>query len=301
MCRCEVPQSAVTATRSYGPSDAAKVPPMRRLTVLLLVLLVVVAAGAAAAYTFILQPGAITDGPAASTSEAIEQAPASAVEVRDAFLATPQQVDLSLAVDLPKGAGADNPDHQEITASGQIDYSAGNADLVYDFGELTNAGGHLGDFDTLHVLYVDSTAYLKIFVSGPPWLTFDPEDATSPYVLRLREVMLTAPMILPGLLEVAGGSEASKGGLPLQIDVEALADADDELAAGLGSALEELRAADVTLDVGADSSVALAFSYPGTEGRTDVQVSYEMSPFNEQVSVEAPKPSRVRTFSSIFG
>lgn len=274
---------------------------MRRLTVLLLVLLVVVAAGAAAAYMFLLQPGGLAGDSAASTPEAVEETPASPVAVRDALLATPQQLDLFLAIDLPKGAGLDNPDHQEITASGQIDYSGGNADLVYDFGELTNAGGHLGDFDTLHVLYVDSTGYLKIFVSGPPWVTFEPEDATNPYLLRLREVMLTAPMILPGLLEVAGAREASEGALPLEIDVAALADADDELAAGLGSALEELRAADVTLVLGVDSSVALAFSYPGTEGRTDVQVSYKMSAFNEEVSVEAPKPSRVRTFSSIFG
>lgn len=280
---------------------------MRRLTLLLLVTLLV-AAAAGAAYMFVGQPADRADAPAASRKDTVGATPTTrvaATAARDALLATPQQVDLLLAVDLPKGAGLDNPDHQEIMGSGQIDYSEGDADLVYNFGELTNAAGHLGDFESLDVIYVDRTGYLKIFVSGPPWLRIQPDDAANGHVLRLREVMLTTPMILPGLLDVAASADGVSGAaVPQQIDVASLVDADDNITSGIASALQKVGAQEITFDLtvdeDGDAQMALAFSYPDTAGQTDVQVTYRITSTDEQVSVDVPNPSRVRTFSSIF-
>lgn len=147
------------------------------------------------------------------------------IEAKEALLATPHEVDLDLSVDIPEGSEVDNPDHQEISAGGTIDLSAGDAQLVYDYQGLANAAGFLGHFDTMDAIYVGGTGYLKIFENGPPWLSIEPADATNDEVQRLRDVMLTTPMILPGLLEAAASSPLSSHELSREVTPSSLATA----------------------------------------------------------------------------
>ena len=275
---------------------------MNRRTLVLLVLVLLVAGGTAAYLYATRDVGPVTvvgpDGEEIDVSGAL-------LDARDALLATPHDVELELAVDIPKDSESDNPDHQEISADGSIDFEARNAELVYDFNELANAGGFLGHFDTMDVLYVESTGYLDVFVDGPPWVSIEPGDAFENSIARLRELMLTTPMILPGLLEASAVSPMGTGGeLTREVDPAALSASEDELAAGLGLVFEDLDVdailVETTLGDAGPTEIAVSFEYP-QQGKFEVEATYVLDAAQGEVSVEAPDDSEVRTFESIFG
>jgi hypothetical protein len=227
------------------------------------------------------------------------------LDASGSLLSVPREVDLLLSVDIPKGSESDNPDHQEITAEGNVDFGDRNAELVYDFDDLANAAGFMGHFDTLDVIYVDGTGYLDIFTNGPPWVSIQPRDASNGSVQRLRDLMMTTPVALPAMLEVAAEAELGPSGeLSREVDASALAESGDEIAAGIGAALEELGGGpvvlEVTLDEDAPSEIVAAFGYNVPEGRIEVEVTYELALLEGDVSVTAPDDSDVREFSSFF-
>lgn len=273
---------------------------MTRRALFLLVLLAVVAAGATTAYWFVLDGDVLEDRPR-------RDVPGEAVlDARIDLLTSPQQVDFFLTVDhLPRDDGGDTPRQEQISADGAVDFEARDAELLYNFEDVSNAAGFFGNFDTMNVIYDDGTGYLEVFTSGPPWVSVVPEDAANQHVLRLREVMLTTPLIIPGLLDVAASSDpVSDAGSTYEIPVAALAETDDDMVAGMGTALEEIGAQVVTLDADlpeeSDAEIELSFTYLGRVGEAHVNATYEMSPV-EEVQVEAPAPSQVRRFSSFFG
>ena len=278
------------------------VPPMTRRALYLL-LLVLLVAGGTVAYLFLTRDSATTTvvGP---DGESIE-ASGPLLEARDALLAGPHDVEFELAVDIPKNSESDNPDHQEISAEGSVDFEARNAELVYDFHDLANAAGFLGHFDTMEVLFSEGTGYLDIFQSGPNWVSIEPGDASEDSVSRLRDLMLTTPMILPGLLEASATSPSGTGDeLSREVDPATLSASEDELTAGLGAAFEDLEVdsilVETTLEDSGPAEVVVSFQYKAQEGTNTVQASYALAPTDEEVSVEAPDDSEVRTFSSIF-
>ena len=271
---------------------------MRRQTFVLLFLLALLVAGAVATYAlFVVGDGDSPDADAGSPGFA---------ETRDALLAAPQQVDVLLTVDVWKTTDRAERVRKEITALGEVDFESGDAELVYDYQGTSNAAGLLGDPDTMQALYDDGTGYLELLTTSRPWVRIEPEDASNPHVARLREVMLTAPIMLPGLLEVAENSDPTAGpGAPSRVQVSALAGADDDIAAGIGSALEEIGADQVTIVVTGDerqpSEITVGFSYPGRQDETEVEVTYGLLPLDTEVSVEAPERGRVQSFSSLVG
>src|SRR5688572_1764824 len=133
---------------------------MKKRTVLLIVLALLVA-GAAGAYLWTSSESPLVGGGGA-------EAYAPLLEARESLLAAPRDVDLGLSVDIPKGSESDNPDHQELSAEGSVDFASGEADFVYDFNGLANAAGFLGHFDTMDVIYADGVGYLDVFIDGPP-------------------------------------------------------------------------------------------------------------------------------------
>lgn len=278
------------------------VPPMTRRALFLL-LLVLLVAGGTGAYLFLTRDSGTTVT-VGTDGEPIE-ASGPLLEARDSLLASPYDVQVELVVDIPKNSESDNPDHQEISADGSVDFQARNAELVYDFQGLANAAGFLGHFDTMDVLYVEGTGYLDVFQDGPPWVSIEPGDAGEDSVSRLRDLMLTTPMILPGLLEASATSPSATGDeLSREVDPAGLSASEDELAAGLGAVFEDLKVdsilVETTLEDSGPAEVVVSFEYLAQEGKNRVEATYVLGTTDEEVSVEAPEGSDVRTFSSIF-
>lgn len=228
------------------------------------------------------------------------------LEASEALRSGPQEISLDLAIDIPKGSESDNQDHQEISATGAVDYSSGQAELAYDFKGLNNAAGFLGHFDTMDVLYADGTGYLEIFQSGPAWVSIEPENAANGQVSRLRDVMLTSPVLLSGLVEAAAISpEGTEGETSREVVPSTLVDSDDQLVAGLGAAFEEVGVDSIlvksTLNDGGVSEVSVFFDYKVPEGRNEILAVYELAPAEGDVLVEIPSDSDTREFSDIFG
>lgn len=269
--------------------------------ILLLIALVLLVAGVAGAYVWTNSESS----PSAGNGGAELYAPL--LEARESLLSAPRDVELELSIDIPKGSESDNPDHQEISAEGSVDFAGSEAELVYDFNDLANAAGFLGHFDTMEVIYADGVGYLDVFIDGPPWVSIEPSDASNGDVSRLRELMLTTPMVLPGLLEASATASMGAGGeLSREVDPEALAASDDPIASGLGGAFEDLEVdaieVEVTLgDDGEPAEVVISFHYRPQQGKTTVEATYLLDTAEDEVSVEAPGDSEVRTFSSIFG
>ena len=273
---------------------------MKSRTWLIVILALLVVAGAVT-YVFIVRDAS----PATTTGGGSTEPYGPLLDARDALLKGAQEIELELAVDVPKGSESDNPDHQEISAEGVADLAAGDADLLYDFQGLNNAAGFLGHFDTMEVRYIDGTGYLDIFNDGPRWVSIQPGDASKGDVHRLRDAMLTTPMILSGLLEAAATSPTGSDELSREVNPANLASSKDELAAGVGEAFTELDVdlivVTVELDDGYPSKVEAIFEYMTGQGKLDVHVTYTLTSSQEPPSIETPAEDDIRAFSEFFG
>lgn len=245
----------------------------------------------------------------AATVFLIVRQPSSPVEAaRSTLLGTPFRIELTLAVDIPKGSESDNPDHQEIDATGVVDLAAGTGEMTYDFNELNNSAGFLGHFDSMDMILTDDSIYIDVFVDGPAWLRIVPEDIGTGDVARLHDMLLTNPLTLPAYLEVeAIDHQASDTEIRRTVSPESLASADDAFAAAVGATFEEwdVEAIDVTVTLGGavPEEVVLSFSYaPGGVGKAiDVTATYELSPQDASPDVVLPADDDVREYADIFG
>lgn len=228
-------------------------------------------------------------------------------DLYDNLVASPHSLALDLAVEVPEGSESDNPGKQVIEAEGSFDFVSGAGDVTYDFKELNNAAGFLGHFETLEALFTEKEIYLEIFKSGPPWMRFRPEDIGTGDVLRLREIFMTAPYMLPALLDVPGTEEEEDAGRwTRSVDVAALADSEDPFAAAAGEVLEGWNTDTVELRVvqvgSAPLQMILSFVHaPSGSGEITVNATYELSPEDEVPEVDPPTGDDVRDLSDFLG
>lgn len=232
-------------------------------------------------------------------SAAGETSPAM-LEARDSLLGSAQEVDLTLTVRVPPGSDADDDDEQELDASGTIDLAGGVADLDYDFNGLNNAGGFLGHFEEINILWIDGVGYLDVFSDGPQWVQVEPGDAVGTDIDRLRDVIVTTPLGIPGVLGAPGeGDDSSR-----DVAVPSLVASEDAFVSQVGAALEELGADTIEVQLADDGDISVGFTYPAPDSPTKemtVNVVYTFVSRESGPEVQAPDASEVRQFSDIFG
>ena len=108
---------------------------MKRRTISLLVIVLLLAGGTAAYLYATRDVGPVTVvGPDGEEIEAYGPQ----LEAREALLSAPRDVEIELAVDIPKKSESENPLHQQMYADGSVDLGNRNAELVYDFNDLAN-------------------------------------------------------------------------------------------------------------------------------------------------------------------
>ena len=280
----------------------AKVPPVSRRSLLWIVIVVLAIGAAITGYLYL---GEFGTPPSSSPSG--EDLSEELTQIREALLSSPYEVDVNLSIDIPKGSESDNPDHQEIDAEGAVDLGSGEGDLTYDFNDLANAGGFLGHFDEMQVLFSDDSAYLDVFLDGPAWVRTPPEAVEEDQIARLRDVLLTSPITLASYFDVDGTAQETSDGITATVPPGSLAALTDPVPAAIGTFLEErgVEAIELEVTTGAEGPevIAVAFAYQPVEGSKElieVVATYELTP-GSTAEFGVPSEDDVREFSEIFG
>lgn len=234
-----------------------------------------------------------------------EEAPLS--PVREALLGAPHSIDLTLVVDVAPGTDREDPDHQEMTAAGVFDFAAMEGELTYDYQGLNNAAGFLGHLAEMDAVFSSNTVYFDIFGDSPRWVLTEPDDALNNNVDRLRDIMLTNPLILPALLQIPDAPDvSSEVSFSVPID-DLIGDGAHPLGSMLGEVLGRLGTdqldIQLTLDGEKLSQIVVAFTYPidpGSQLINTVQATYDLRASSSEVSPAVPPEVDVRDFDSIF-
>jgi hypothetical protein len=233
--------------------------------------------------------------------------PPTIAETREALLSSPQQVVIDLAIDIPANSESDNPDHQEIDAEGVIDLTSGEGDFTYDFNELNNAGGFLGHFDEMQILYSDGSSYLDVFERGRAWVRVAPEEVGRDELARLGDIMLTSPVMIPAYLEAEGTEQETSDGRTFTVSPGALTATGDPVTATVGAYLGErgVDAIEVEVTTSDDGRerIVVTFSYDThKDGETQFRVvaTYRFAPASGP-DLELPADDDVREYSDVLG
>lgn len=232
--------------------------------------------------------------------------PPTAAETRETLLSSPQEIQINISIDIPKGSESDNEPHQEIDAHGVVDLSSSHGEFTYDFNDLVNAAGYLGHLDELRVLYSDDSAYLEVFAEQPAWLRAQPEAVNENQSGRLRDILLTNPLIIPSYLDVESSARETLDGFILVIRPGSLADVTDPVGAEVGTFLDErgVDEIEVELSAGEDGPrvIVVSFTYDGLEGidvPIEVVATYEFTPAPAP-EFGIPAGDELREFSDLF-
>lgn len=232
--------------------------------------------------------------------------PPTPAETRETLLSVPHEMQINLSIDIPKGSETDNQPHQEIDAQGVVDFSSSEAEFTYDFNGLINAAGYLGHLDEMRVLYSGDSAYYEIFAEQPEWLRIQPEDVNEDNSGRLREIMLTNPLVITSYFDVESPARQTSDGLTLVIRPGSLADVTDPAVAELGTFLEERGAEEIRVDLSAGDDgqdvIVVSFTYNALEGidvPIEVVATYKFTPASAP-EFEIPAGDDLREFSDLF-
>jgi len=137
------------------------------------------------------------------------EAAAAAGTAADGLSSTTAEVSLAISVTAPGLQEA-----QEFSGRGIADFGREGASLTYDFEELTNAAGGFGHLEEFDVVFEKDLVYIQIFEGNRPWVSFRPPEIVGLDLERLREVVLSSPLVLPDYLrslrEVAGTAEGTR-------------------------------------------------------------------------------------------
>ena len=106
-------------------------------------------------------------------------------------------VDVSMTISL---TSPDRDEPQRFSAQGTVDFQNDSAALTYDFEDLTNAAGFFGHLDEFDVVFDGELVYVEIFNGEQPWVSFRPSEIAGLDVERLREVVMSSPLVLPDYL-----------------------------------------------------------------------------------------------------
>jgi hypothetical protein len=211
------------------------------------------------------------------------------------------QVDMTILVE-PPGSGGEV---QRLSGAGAADFASGLAQVTYDFSDILNSAGGFGQLLETPVVYESATSYVQIFGEEPRWVSFEPGEVIGKDLERLREVVLTSPLLLPDLIgqsnypgEVTSpmvGSIDPATAVPSDPILEATLDA-----LGVGLGVETIEVA-VDIDESHVSHIEYSFRFPvvaGAKPHFTVTVTVEVRATDE-ASIEVPSDDEVRPFSSL--
>ena len=216
------------------------------------------------------------------------------------------RADVSLSVDvkIPKGS---EKGKQRFSGEGTANFAEQLSTVMFDFEDLANAAGYFGHLEEFDVVFAEEGTYIDIFNGSPAWVLFEnDEDIERIDIGRLREVVLSSPLVVPELLHAAT-SDGTALEEEHELDVDSL-EVEGEAAIAVVELLDTLGAEEVLIKVEADETSVTGVDYevefpiaPGKAKTVALRVRMDIDVSEAVDDIEPPDEDDVQSASDIFG